>query len=619
MHNNPKDYGNTKPPAGSKVDWGHPISQRMWCAYLFNEKGGTKVYDACDRAGVMSFVSVTAMPLWTALGLQCGNSKGYVENNATVKSALNPVAADFTVRIRHVPRAWPGTYTTPFDEVNRYMSIFMNGSTITYSGGGGRGGACVMPVNELTDFVWVRRLRGGTGTHFYYRNSKLTSSESGDTGVTWNTTGHRIAIGGNPSGGGGRYDGCYHLVEVWMRALQVPEIEELWEDPYVNIDTGKLKLWSVPKSGIAANAQSFTAVTVSAPSASVVPAGVHNFTFISGFDHISSTAEITSLLNFTYTTGFVLNTNTTHTPFNTGQSLSASSNGNLTYAFPAATAKTIVGFYFKPTALSGSLIQLFDSGSNQLWVGFQAGNTGYLEIRRGTSNGTLLGTTAGQVLTNNTFYHIEFKSRISDSISSGDVVLYVDGTSVLTLSAGTDTQSTANTQIDSVSIGKDSMAGYIDDVFFVDWTIGSSAQVGKSRVQTFVPNGAGATNDFTASGGGGSGTNYNMVDEIPGSSSDYTSSPTASAVDLYDMNGFTSIPTAVRTVQISSMVANTDCNQRIIRGILRIGSTNYEGSNMVVMPTYRYLPTLYLGNPASNVAWAAGDIAGLQAGLKIQS
>lgn len=573
----------------------------------------------------MSFVQNGAMPAWTACGLQVGNGKGYVENNATVKSAENPCAADFTVRIRHVPRNWPGTYTTPIDEVNRYISIFMNGSTINFTGGGGRSGASVQPVGELSDFIWIRKLRSGTGTHYYYRNGKLTSSESGDTNTTWSTSGgHRLSLGGNPSSGGSLYDGCYHLVEIWMRALQVPEIEELYQDPYVNVDKGKLRLWSVPLTGVVANAGTFSSVSMTAPSASATAGGVHNFLYLAGFDALSANSEIGSYLNFNNIAGGAqLNTNTTHTPFNTGQSLTDVSNQmKLTYTLPAATPKIIVGLYFKNRVsgtLAGTIFQFVEGGSNQLWLGFQSGNTGKLELRRGNSSGTLLGTTASAVITDLTFAHLELKVNINDSIAAGDVVLYVDGTSVLTLSAATDTQNTTNAWADVVQIGNADIACYIDDFFIVDWTIGNQGQVGVSRVYYFTPNGPGATNDFTASGGGGSGTNYQMVDETPNATSDYNSDSTAGHIDLYDYSNFTSQPTFVKVLQLNNLIAVMDSGVRTVRGLVRVSGSNYEGSDMVPTPSYRFFPTIFLANPQTNLQWAYGEVNVVQAGLKIQA
>lgn len=605
------------------MDWGHPISQRMWCAYLFNERSGLQVYDACGRAGTLSLVSVTAMPAWTALGLQCGNSKGYAEGTNQVKSSFNPVAADYTVRIRHVPRNWPGTYTTPLDICvggTRYLSLFENGSQITYNQDGGKGGSSSQPTGELSDFIWVRRLKNGTSTNLYYRNGKFQSSESGPTGTSWPTTGYTFGAGGNPSTGGSPYDGCYHIIEIWERELRVSEIQELWADPYCNIDKGQLRLWSVPKGGVFANAQSFSSVVVSAPTASATGGGVHNYLYIAGFDSISATSEITTYLNMNnWVGGAALNTNTAHTPFNSGQSIvDASGQLKLIYTFPAVTAKAIVGFYFKNRLtgqLSGTLIQFIEGSTNQLWLGFQSGNTGKLELRRGNSSGTLLGTTATAVITNLTFAHIELKVKISDSIASGDVVLYVDGVSVMTLSAATDTQNSANAYVDSFSIGSADISCYVDDLFIVDWTIGNTGQVGVCRVYYFTPNGNGATNDFTPS----SGSNYQNVDETPNSTSDYNSDATAGHIDLYDYTNFTSQPNSVKVVQLNNLIASMDAGTRTVRGLVRLSGTNYEGPNIIPIPSYRYHSTIFLANPQTNLQWAYGDINVVQAGLKIQS
>lgn len=45
----PRSWGRTKPPPGTPIDWGNPLTRGLIHAYLLNEGGGVNALDACGR------------------------------------------------------------------------------------------------------------------------------------------------------------------------------------------------------------------------------------------------------------------------------------------------------------------------------------------------------------------------------------------------------------------------------------------------------------------------------------------------------------------------------------------------------------------------------------------
>lgn len=268
-----RGYRSAKPRIRPTVDWSNPITHKMWCCYTFGEKGGTTIFDACKKgAGDMIFTGATP-PVWSSRGLTVGNTLGYARNNKTVISSYNPVAGDMTVRVRHIPRTWPGGFTALLDAAGtagsgRILNIFCDTSgNISYRGVGGSDGSAAansaaMATGVVSDLVWVRRIGiGGTySTFFWYKDGRFLFQEPGfaSTSNLWPTTGHNFSCGGNPSGGGSVYDGQYLKVQVWSRALSANEIQWLYANPY-----GDLVSSSISKgAGMLLSAASTGAVVV---------------------------------------------------------------------------------------------------------------------------------------------------------------------------------------------------------------------------------------------------------------------------------------------------------------------------------------------------------------------
>ena len=131
----------------------------------------------------------------------------------------------------------------------------------------------------------------------------------------------------------------------------------------------------------------------------------------------------------------------THPAGRTGTCVQQTSSGNATYLFPAAYQQStvIVGFAYRVNSLSASQLLCTlrsDTGATS-HVSLLVNISGAIEVRRGTSGGTLLGATPAGVVPLNTWVYVEVQATLSDT--NGLVAIRVNGTQQLRL-AGIDTK-----------------------------------------------------------------------------------------------------------------------------------------------------------------------------------
>ncbi|MGH9909671.1 MAG: hypothetical protein ACRD32_03445, partial [Nitrososphaerales archaeon] len=147
---------------------------------------------------------------------------------------------------------------------------------------------------------------------------------------------------------------------------------------------------------------------------------------LAGFDYNNLSGTIWNINSQSRTT---TNPRTgTHSVDATGGALQRDVGSNLaTIIIGAAMFRTSAG-------AAGQFIGIRDSTSDQLTVNLNA--DGSLEVRRGSSGGTLLGTSATGVFPANVWNYVEIKATIDNTV--GVFQLRINGTTVLNLS-GIDT------------------------------------------------------------------------------------------------------------------------------------------------------------------------------------
>lgn len=235
---NQRGFGRQKPPAGSRVDGGHPLARNLGGAWLFNEYGGTAINDVLGKnKGTYTPASFTAGwspgPLGLTPNMQGGGGGQYVALASLMTSAK--VSVSFACWI--VPQA-----------TSQFAYILSNGSgsaandcTISQQDGAGGAGSklCLLLDGVSFDattstktlsagvpcFVVVTATSANVWT--LYANGVKDSSAT----VTAQTPTVGAAIGAS-NGGANPFNGDIALVAWWSRTLSAAEVINLYQEPY---------------------------------------------------------------------------------------------------------------------------------------------------------------------------------------------------------------------------------------------------------------------------------------------------------------------------------------------------------------------------------------------------
>lgn len=340
--------------------------------------------------------------------------------------------------------------------------------------------------------------------------------------------------------------------------------------------------------------------------------------FMDGFDHYTLTAA-KSVGKWTVTNEASGSITSTAARFGTGAGLRMTNHSlKLVRPFTASSQTLIAGFAMNVVGVGGGggfpVVSLSDAGTTQLDLLF-VGSSRNFQFRRGT---TTIGST--YTLPNDGKWHyIEVKLKIANSISSGDVVLRVDGVDQITLAAATDTQQTANSTFDSFFlIGGASQSGYdiyFDDFYLID-TTGSlnNTFLGEMRVITALPNANGNSSQYVGSDSN-STDNYLLVDDAdPNSDTDYVEDSTVGNRDLY---GFADISSGgIKGLQLTSFARKTDAGARDINLSTRISSTNYDSSAYTLPSSYAHVSNIWETSPATASVWTQSEVNGAEFGIR---
>lgn len=272
----------------------------------------------------------------------------------------------------------------------------------------------------------------------------------------------------------------------------------------------------------------------------------------------------------------------------------------------AAQASRAMGMAIKINGHSTSnAIAFGDSGTSQITL--QINPSGILVVTRGTINGTVLGRST-LALNTGIWYFIEFKATIDNT--TGSFTARVNGVDWVT-GSGLDTQNTANASANQVGIGCAASGLDFDDFYSED----SGTFQGDCRVETKLPTGDGATNNFTRSTGA---TNFSNVDENPANDdTDYNSSGTAGDIDLYTFPSMTTTTGTIKSLMTVPILRNDAAGTVTAASAYRISTTNYFGANNNVgSTTFNSYTDIQNVSPATSAAWTISEINGAQYGLK---
>jgi len=244
-----------------------------------------------------------------------------------------------------------------------------------------------------------------------------------------------------------------------------------------------------------------------------------------------------------------------------------------------------------------------------LWI---TANAGVLQLYRGSS----LIATGSFALSTGVWYRIE--CRVVINASSGIFQIRVNET--LDIDFSGDTDDVGPLSINVVKLGSINAIGavtYDDIVIHNSAGAAPTGFLGDLRIETLRPDGAGDSSGSTVTG---AATRHEAVDD-PGMHDGDTTyvSMGAAAEDLYTLSNLSFSPATVHAV-VTNIVSRADgTTPRIMRGKVKQGTTEGNGTSRTVNfgASYTITQDSFPTNPDTAAAWTETEINSMQAGQEV--
>jgi hypothetical protein len=266
---------------------------------------------------------------------------------------------------------------------------------------------------------------------------------------------------------------------------------------------------------------------------------------------------------------------------------------------------------------SRQMIQLQMNGSIQGSVYLNVDGT--LSVYRGTSSGTLLGSTV-QALSGATFTYLELKYTTDNS--AGSVEIRINGATDLLVS-GINTQALSSPGINGITIRATPNSSldsskfiWYDDLYICD-THGATNNdfLGDIKIEAIYPTADGANKGLAPL----SGTDhYAMVNQHPpDGDTSYNSSAITGAKDTYAFGDIPVKGDSILGVQVLANCRKENAGSRGVKLIARPGGTDNTSPVLPVSVDYGYQRYLWETNPDSGVAWTESEVNAAEFGLEL--
>lgn len=279
-----------------------------------------------------------------------------------------------------------------------------------------------------------------------------------------------------------------------------------------------------------------------------------------------------------------------------------------------ASAQLYVGFAYQAVTVGSSQSQVCDFCAD-------GGTVTHISVRRETSgainltrNGTSLATSAAAAVPQGVWGFMEITGTIADA--GGIITVRWNGVQIATASGDTKNAGTS-TNADAVRLsctGASSSNAFDDFYVFNALTSVNNTYAGDSRVQTLVPSAAGNTTQFTPNG---SANNWDNVNELPYSATDYNASSTTGQKDTYTMANLLTSTTTVKCVQTSMIAHKSDAGTGTLKTVIRSGGTDFADSSAALGVTPSWFGTIRETDPATSAAWTVSGVNAAEAGAEV--
>jgi hypothetical protein len=280
---------------------------------------------------------------------------------------------------------------------------------------------------------------------------------------------------------------------------------------------------------------------------------------------------------------------------------SPGNSGNIWKYLPSV-ASEYFGFHYKGTGIAGKFFRMYN-GSTVLGSLYYSPITGLFTAYKGDqatwlANGSI-------TIPNGDWAHIQIYYLPHDT--TGSFKVKINGVLDIDFSGST-SPSTAN--IDRVGIYcPGGSASYYFDNFVVD----DAAWTGVSRIALCAPTGAGNSAQWTPS----AGNNWDCVEEIPYSDTEYVSTNTVDQVDTYALSDLPSAAAVVKCVQVVARARKegSATPQNIALAVRTTGGDAYS-ADQALQTSFQSHMKIWETNPGTAAAWTVSEVNAMEAGVK---
>lgn len=241
-------------------------------------------------------------------------------------------------------------------------------------------------------------------------------------------------------------------------------------------------------------------------------------------------------------------------------------------------------------------------------ISLRAAASGVMTAYRST---TSIATASG-AMSLDTWHSIEVYHKPLDT--GGRLQVWLDNVSVIDFTGDATASATSLT---GVRWNGNTAAFYVDDIGIND--VSGSTNTGRLNQPHFFPvriKANGDANQFTRAGWD-LGANSAQVREHAGGLS-FLESVTVNNRDLFTIDAPDLPAGATINNLIWKAIARTGGGGRSIAPVLKVGSTEYEGSTIALASSWDEVQACYAQNPGTSSAWVESDLSSLQIGPKVK-
>jgi hypothetical protein len=272
------------------------------------------------------------------------------------------------------------------------------------------------------------------------------------------------------------------------------------------------------------------------------------------------------------------------------------------------------GIYIVAQTGSGCFLCLGNSDQANIACFTRKSDTKKLEYRYSTVSAGV--TADGGALELNQWHCIEVHAKIAAS-PNGIMQVKIDGSQVIDYSGNTKYGNDAG--VKSVEFGfwvaTTNLEAYFDDLAIND-TAGAvnNSWIGQGGILGLKPVANGYYAQLTPS----AGSNFECVNHVPPDDVHHVASATVDKKDSYEMQDMPAISTTINAIRWEARVRATESSASKVARLLRIGGSDYQGSDIPIDVSTEVVSEVLETNPATSTIWTVSTLNSTEAGVVVK-